>query len=281
MDRLRLFLFTVFFFSTWLHFSAAMVNRACHQRSWNGGASTELLQLLPTNMWRIWRRSRQVGKNETPRFEGKKQKIQKPCQKATHEWLWLYDCYIVLQMKQFLYLFLHHFFFCAKKTQLQLEGAKLRVSNKNSRTPRELDPIQVGSFPFLFHLYGISVPFGGSFHGESFWLTVWPSFWIKKRWLIDDGFHFPFFNIPSTNKPTWLTCGSGNLPNFEAKSEEEGSLHVFVKCLLPVYSVLYSKMFKIFAVLQTSQEVLRTPNKNHQNSNALPNTGHNITIKRS
>lgn len=107
MDRLRFFLFTVFFFSTWLHFSAAMINRACHQRSWNGGASTELLQLLPTNMWRIWRFRRQVGKNETPRFEGKKTKNTKKNMSKSNTWMIMIlrfdDCYIVLQIKQLLY----------------------------------------------------------------------------------------------------------------------------------------------------------------------------------
>lgn len=148
-------------------------------------------------------------------------------------------------MKQFLYLFLYHCFSAQKMDNL-FEGAKL-MGEKKSRIPRTPRPYPGGFLPIpIPPLRGFST-FWGSCHGlfgsfQEFWFTHLLDPIVGDLSMV--AFQFTV-SIPSTNKPTWLTCGSNdNLPNFGVKSQEEGSLRLFVKCLLPVNNVLYSKMFK-------------------------------------
>lgn len=162
---------------------------------------------MPTNIWRIWRA---IVKLEKMKPQGLREKTKNTttCQKTAHEWLWLYHCYIVLKIKQLYTISISppRFFFCAKKNTTSTWRGEVKGSQQKFKDSKGIGPYPGGFLP-------IPIPP----------LRDFSTFWGQLPWWLIDGFHFPFFS-PSTNKPTWLTCGSGNLPNFEGKSEEEGSL---------------------------------------------------------
>ena len=158
------------------------------------------------------------------------------------------------------------FFSAQKKTTTSTWRGEVKGSQQKFKDSKGIGPYPGGFLP-------IPIPPLRDF--SSFWGAA---SMVTYRW-----FPLPIFQHSIHKQTNLVDLWLWQSPKFWSEKWGRG---IFAICLwsaglLPVYSVLYSKMFKIFAVLQTSQEVLRTPNKNHQNSNALPNTGHNITIKRS
>lgn len=196
------FLFTVFFFSTTLHFSAAMVLGMPSEE-----LEKKLQQLLgswPKGKWYIlgvffankhvknMAGHRQVGSFLAPRFEGKNKNTKNMSKSNTWMIMMIMTLSLLYCFKDETVIYMLYttsispprFFSAQKNAQLQLQKIN---DSKDSKA------IQVGSFPFPFHLYGVSVAFGGSFHGDLSMVST---------------SHFSAFH-PQTNQLGWLVARWG------------------------------------------------------------------------